>query len=81
MPSVLKFNANTAIRAKLTPHGKKILDAYLQIGNTKKSRVKVNLDEEGKYTCPLWEFMSIFGPHMHQGVEPCFDITVELIFK
>lgn len=31
-------------------------------------------DLDGQMHWPLWQFMSIFGPALYNGAEPCFEV-------
>ena len=73
----LEFNANQAVKVKLTEHGNRVMrDWYAD-------RV-YNMPEEDEYgytRVQMWHLMRIFGEHMSLGADPVFDMNIILCLE
>lgn len=70
----LEFNANQAVKVKLTEHGNRVMRDWYG------SRV-YNMPEEDEYgytRFQMWYLMRIFGEHMTLGAEHVFDMNMIL---
>lgn len=67
------FNINELIKVKLTDHGKDIYYHQYDEFNKKVGYLTISprypkVDSDGFTSFQLWEFMEIYGPHMHIGM-------------
>jgi hypothetical protein len=77
----MHFNINDSVRVKLTEEGKRIFleDAKhwrSQLPPAVAKTLPVSLpttDADGYCSFPMWEFMRLYGPHLHLGCEIPFD--------
>ena len=84
MQKTISFNLNESVRVRLTDHGKRL---YRQDWERKfKPYVAQGLqvtyhppkeDAEGWSEWQLWHLMQEFGPHLHLGCNPPFDLTIQ----
>ena len=74
----MRFNVNDHVWVRLSDKGREIylrsFDCVLQ----EFRRVHLpETDSDGYSKLQLWEFMQIFGPHVHMGSDPPFDTTIK----
>jgi hypothetical protein len=77
----MKLNINESIKARLTEYGREIIDRnYSEL--FKKLSIDLPIphqpDADGYSTFQLWEFMRTFGEYMAAGIEPPFEMTIEI---
>lgn len=78
------INLNQQIRVKLNSEGLKILLEYhmkYSIPNfDTREYVLSKVDENGYYEVQLWEFMHIFGEHIHMCIKyPLENLNIEIL--
>jgi hypothetical protein len=82
--SPIRFNVNSSIRARITPHGERCLfknreDLERQIGRKLPFGFVIpKADPDGWTRFQMWEFMSSFGPHIYNGCKLPFEIEIEI---
>jgi len=79
--SQVEFNINDYVWFKLTPHGAQVWQDY----RNQWRDLGVNYDRElplpdaeGYHHLQMWDWMRIFGEHLGNGFENCFETTVRL---
>lgn len=65
------IHINHVVAVTLTALGATIFNAYYT--DIPKKNRPVEKRKGDTFTAPLWEVMSIFGPHIHHGSEPTFE--------
>ena len=85
---MIKFNINDIIKIRLTDKGRRILrQRYDELTRYSPNLFKKfpyeepEVDENGWSTWQMWEVMQIFGPHMGNGFDLCFDTVIQIIEK
>jgi hypothetical protein len=75
------YSINTVVTFRLTHAG---LDVWFehcrQLGLDPSQYVSMGINEDGSYTWPLWEVMSVFGPHIYMAMPRMFFEGNELRF-
>jgi hypothetical protein len=67
-----KVNLNNYVKFKLTNKGNILLEKYRAelselVGNDVPRDVLIKVDENGYEYMQIWEFMKLFGEHLHNG--------------
>lgn len=79
-----KFNANHFVKVKLTDKGVGILKSkHDELNNHINSRggkpfgeFELKIDDEGCYSCQLWQLMHDFGEHTYIGFDQPFGLDI-----
>ena len=77
-----KFNINDDVRVKLTPRGREIYKNYCRKMVSYSPTIEpgfsrqLKKDKDGYTTWQLWYLMQIFGTHIGQGLDNCFDTNI-----
>lgn len=79
MNRFVEHNLNNSIKVKLKPLGEQIyrdwFKQYEQYG-IKVEPIPLRMDEDGWTEFQTWEFIGIFGSHVHLGMPELFETTV-----
>ena len=68
------INLNQPCNVILTAHGAEVYNEYFrELHATCKLIELTNLKAEDELSLQLWELMSIFGTHLYNGAENCFE--------
>ena len=76
--SDIVVNLNDFVRFRLNDYGKRVYDDYFAGFHMKPLELKT--DEHGYSEMQLWQFMEIFGPHIHMWEKPVIE-PLELVFE
>lgn len=71
-------NLNDFVRFRLNDYGKRVYDDWYAGIHAKPPELKT--DEYGYSKMQLWQFMEIFGPHIHMWEKNVIE-PLELIFE
>ena len=75
------INLNQSCNVILTAHGAEVYNEYsCELHATCKLIQPTNLKEGDRLALQLWELMNIFGKHLYNGAENCFENN-EIIFE
>lgn len=75
------INLNQRCDAILTAHGAELYNEHFrELHATCKLIRPTNLKSEDRLSLQLWELMNIFGKHLYNGAENCFENN-EIIFE
>lgn len=66
-------NINDEVIVKLTPEGERVYTMNC-IGN------RSRLNNDGVYNFQIWDFMAIFGPEIHHGMQKLLFVSNKLVF-
>ena len=74
----IETNLNYQIKVKLNELGEKLYnDFWKEVFPGKDNFIdKLEKDKDGYYTFQMWEFMEIFGSHLHIGHKPFMNFNV-----
>ena len=68
------INLNQPCNVILTAHGAEVYNEYFrELHATCKLIELTNLKAEDELSLQLWELMSIFGKHLYNGADICFE--------
>ena len=76
--SDIVVNLNGFVWFKLNDYGKRVYDDYFAGFHMKPLELKT--DEHGYSEMQLWQFMEIFGPHIHMWEKPVIE-PLEFVFE
>ena len=75
------INLNQQCNVILTAHGAEVYNEYFrELHATCKLIELTHLKAEDELSFQLWELMNIFGKHLYNGEENCFENN-EIIFE
>lgn len=73
------FNLNNHIRFKPKELGKVIYKAHWMPYCINREPREIEIDDDGWADMQLWEFMSVYGGHFHNGMNVPIETTVMLV--
>lgn len=76
--SDIVVNLNDFVRFKLTDYGKRVYDQWFI--DLRIKPVELRIDKDGYTKMQLWQFMEIFGPHIHMWEENVIE-PLDLVFE
>lgn len=78
----MRFSINDHVRVRLTDDGRFILkqkhEALYRKYGIKREWLGPIEDENGWSSWQLWTLMQDFGPHLTAGLEPPFEVEIEI---
>ncbi len=80
--SLLAFNLNHYVRVKLLPKGFELWRAHFSYmppeWQKPLAHYQAQVDEAGYSKFQAWEFMQVFGPHIHLAMTGVFETEILL---